>query len=95
MREADGRIQEIEDQIRKVSEDKKQINYEVSIHKNNIVFRLKMKYANHDVDIFLDRDYLLTARTGKKGIIKITKNNKIGKLIMNAINRGEALGLFV
>ena len=94
VRDADDSISEIEDQIRMVREDKQQVNYDVAIYKSNITFMLSQEYANRDIDIYLDGDYLLTARTGKKGIIKISKNNKIGHLIVKAINSGEKLGLF-
>ena len=46
-----------------------------------------------DVDILLDEDYLLTVKVSKKGIIKINKNNKIGKIIVNSLNMGERLRL--
>ncbi|MFH1506684.1 MAG: PINc/VapC family ATPase [archaeon] len=95
VREIDERTREIDDQIKMVREDKKQVNYDVSIHKSNITFALSQSYVNSDVDIYLDGDYLLTARTSKKSIIKIAKNNKIGRMIVSAVNRGEKLGLFV
>ena len=46
-----------------------------------------------DVDIYLNEEFLMTAKAGKTGIIKVKKDNNIGKTIMDAINRGEKLNL--
>ncbi|MBI1969366.1 hypothetical protein HYS48_01615, partial [Candidatus Woesearchaeota archaeon] len=51
------------------------------------------KYANREVDILLHNDYLLSAKVGKDGILKIKKNNKFAKMLMNAINMGEEVKL--
>ena len=48
-----------------------------------------------DVDIHLNEEFLMTAKAGKTGIIKIKKNNNVGKTIMDAINRGEKLKLMI
>lgn len=83
--------------VREISEAKKETSkgqkeslpYEVSINKNNITFILSPENQNRDVDIIVSGDYLLTARVGKKGIVRIRKDNKIGKIIINALNSGE------
>ena len=48
-----------------------------------------------DVDIYVGDDYLLTAKVGKSGVIKINKKNKIGKILLDAINIGEKVRLVV
>ena len=48
-----------------------------------------------DVDIIVGDDYLLTAKVGKSGVIKINKNNKIGKILIDALNTGEKVKLVV
>ena len=40
-------------------------------------------------------DYLLTAKVGKKGKVRIRKNNKMGKIIVNAVNSGEKVELMI
>ncbi|MCX8147175.1 MAG: KH domain-containing protein, partial [Candidatus Woesearchaeota archaeon] len=73
--------------------EKENIKYEVQIGKNNIIFFLDERYKNKDVDVIVGNDYLLTAKSSKKAIIKIKKDNKIGKIIFNAINAGEEIRL--
>jgi len=50
---------------------------------------------NKDADIYVNDELLLTAKTGKTGLIKVKKNNNIGKIILDAKNRGEKIKLFV
>jgi len=69
------------------------INFTVKIHKSNLTFMLAAEYSNVDVDLFLDGEYILTARSSKKAIIKISKNNQIGKVIIDAVKYKENLEL--
>ncbi|MFH1915677.1 MAG: PINc/VapC family ATPase [Nanoarchaeota archaeon] len=62
------------------------LKYEVSINKKNITFKLGEECAEKDIFINVDGDYLLTARASKKAEIRVTKDNKIGKILIEAIN---------
>lgn len=73
--------------------EKHQLQYDVRIKKNMVVFYLDIKMQNNDVDVYVGEDFLLTAKVGKTGIIKIKKDNKIGQIIINAINGGEKVRL--
>ena len=72
-------------------EKKEEAPFTSKIGKNSITLFLDSKYSDMDADIFLDGDYLLTARIGRRGTIKITRKNKIGKLITDALNVGGKL----
>jgi predicted PilT family ATPase len=50
---------------------------------------------NKDVDVYIDDDFILTAKAGKTGVIKIKKDNNVGRLIMREINRGGKVRLLV
>ena len=86
-------VQELKkDQDRHEMDDKEKgvpVEYETQISKKNIVFHLNIKYKNKDIDIYVGSDYLLTAKAGKSGIIKISKKNKIGKMLADAIMAGD------
>ncbi|MBD3313477.1 PIN domain-containing protein [Candidatus Woesearchaeota archaeon] len=84
--------------IRSKSSDKDNIKkdiceYEAQIGKKNIVFFLMEKDKNKDVDILVNGEYLLTAKSSKKAIIKIKKDNKIGSIIIDALNSSEDVRL--
>ena len=67
------------------------IPYQVKIDKKNILLRLSPEYAYKEVDIYLDGDYLLSATASKKAMIKVIKFNKIGRIILRAVQAGEGL----
>ncbi|KHO45162.1 MAG: ATPase [archaeon GW2011_AR3] len=69
------------------------LEYEVKIMKKGVVFQLGHEAINKDVDVFVAGDYLLTAKVGKTGIIKVHKNNKIGRILVDAVNFGEKIKL--
>jgi len=74
---------------------KEEIRYEPTITKKAVVFQLDSKLKNKDVDIYIDDDYLLSAKAGKTGIIKIHKNNKIGRILTDALNMGDNVKVVV
>ena len=69
------------------------VEFEAQIGKDNIIFFLDERDRNKDIDIIVNGDYLLTAKSSKKAIIKIKRDNKIGKILVNSINTGEEIRL--
>jgi ATPase len=61
------------------------LKYEVALNKKNITFRLDESCADADVFIMVDGDYLMTAHSSKRGEIRVTKENKIGKILIDAL----------
>jgi len=78
--------------IRVLEEQEKQrkdVPYQIEQRGNSIIFFVDGKYFGKNLDIFVGKSYLLTVNVGKKGEIRIKKNNKIGKTILNALSYGE------
>jgi len=71
------------------------IEFNTEIKKKNIVFYLDIKFKNQNINIYVNDDYLLTAKSGKTGLIKIKKNNKIARILVDAINTGEKIKLML
>jgi len=69
------------------------IEFNTEIKKKNIIFYLDMQFKDKNIDIYINDDYLLTAKSGKSGLIKIKKNNKIARILVDAINAGEKIKL--
>ncbi|MDP6548234.1 MAG: PINc/VapC family ATPase [Candidatus Woesearchaeota archaeon] len=76
-------------------ENQKEVPYKFEIKKNNIIFQLDIKMQNKDVDVLLNDEFLMTAKAGKSGLIKVKKNNNVGRIILNAVNKGEKVRLVV
>lgn len=72
---------------------KKEIEYQYKIRSNMAIFYLDISMQNKDIDIYVNDDYLLTAKAGKTGLIKIKKSNKIGKILVDALNNSEKVEL--
>ncbi len=84
--------------IRELSEAKKKstktpIHYEVKHNKSNITFHLASEYANKDVDIVVENDYLLTAHSSKKADLKMTNESSMGKILVSALKKGKKVEL--
>ena len=90
-------VQELGSSNREKAQTKQQeeIPYELNIKKNGIILALDIDMQHKDVDIYLNEEFLMTAKAGKTGLIKIKKNNNVGRTIMDAINRGEKLKLMI
>ena len=67
------------------------MGYESSIGKKHIVLKVNSSLANKMVSLYHDNDYLITVLVGKDGNIKLTKGNKIGKILEDSIHTGEKI----
>jgi len=78
-----------------VEEKQENVHFELIVDKKSIIFNLSSEMQNKDIDIHVDNELLLTAKASKKSLIKIKKNNNIGKIILDAKNKGEKIQLMV
>ena len=86
-------VQELGRDDVKTKKEGREINYEINMKRKAIVFILDIKMQNNDVDIFIGDTFLLTVKTSSMGLINIKKGNKIGQILLNAINSGEKVRL--
>ena len=47
--------------------------------------------SGRDIDIYINDDILMSAKVGSGGVLKIHKRNKIGRILLDAINFGEKI----
>jgi|TARA_B100001971_G_scaffold177102_1_gene171384 ATPase len=76
-------------------EKQEEVPYDLNVKKNSIIFQLDIDMQNKDVDVYLNDEFLMTAKAGKSGLIKVKKNNNVGRVILKAISKGEKVKLFV
>ena len=77
------------------AKEQREIPFEISHKKNQLLVELGMDMQNRDVDIYVGDEFILSAKAGKTGLIKIKKSNNIGRRLMNALNKKEKLRLVV
>lgn len=84
-------VEEIGGGTDKKTEEKKgtEVPFEMKIDKKSIIFELGMRMQNKDVDIYLDDEFILTAKAGITGNIRIKKQNNIGRVIVNETQAGR------
>ena len=70
-----------------------EIPYEIGTKKNSILLDLGINMQYKDVDVYIGSGFILTAKAGKTGLIKIKKSNNIGRVIMKAMDAGEKIRL--
>jgi ATPase len=73
---------------------KKELQYDMRVKSKSINFFLDIMMQNADVDVYVEDEFLLAAKAGKSGIIKIKKENPIGRRILKALQSGEKIRLF-
>ena len=72
---------------------KQEINFSSQVTKKYVQFLPVEDYIKEEVDIYLNGQYIMSAKVGKKNILKINKNNKVGRILVNAVNKGENIEL--
>ena len=65
------------------------LRYRVDESKHNLVLELGTEGANASVDISLDGEFLLTAHASKRGKVKLTKKNKLVRIMCEAMDAGK------
>lgn len=89
-------VQELAKRKRIEGKDQKQvIEFEPRFARRNIVLKINPKYANKDIDVYVEGEYVLTIKSGKKGIIRVKKSSEPGKIISSAIRNKEKIELKV
>jgi ATPase len=74
-------------------EEKQDISFSSQVSKKYVQFMPVENYVKEEVDVYLNGQYLMSAKVGKKNIVKINKKNKVGKILVDAINTGEKIEL--
>ncbi|MBI2134317.1 Flp pilus assembly complex ATPase component TadA [Candidatus Woesearchaeota archaeon] len=75
------------------SGEKQVVAFDAQFSKKHVVLSVDEALANKNVNVFIEDDYVMTANVGKKGIVKISMKNKIGKMIAESVNMGNKVRL--
>src|SRR3989338_683602 len=78
-----------ERQAGKNEEAKNELPYQIDTKKNSVLFDFGINMQHKDVDVYVGDEFILTAKAGKTGLIKIKKSNNIGRMIIKAMNSGQ------
>ena len=73
----------------------KNIEFTAKIIRKNVVFEVDEIYATKNVNVYIDNDFVISVNVGGKGLLKLSRKNKLGKLITEAVNDGNRVKLTV
>src|SRR3989338_6710454 len=82
-------------QVKGAAKENKEVPFELNFKKNNILIEMGLDMQNKDVNIYVGEEFILSAKAGKTGSIKIKKNNPIGRRLMEGMNKREKIRLVV
>ncbi|MBW2988438.1 PINc/VapC family ATPase, partial [Candidatus Woesearchaeota archaeon] len=71
----------------------KSLNFDLNINDKRLIFKLGGKYANKDLDIYIDDTFLFSAKVGKDGKIKLNRKSDLAEAIVDAINSAQEINL--
>ncbi|HJX05080.1 MAG TPA: PINc/VapC family ATPase [Candidatus Nanoarchaeia archaeon] len=65
--------------------------YQAMVDKKNIILRLTPEHSYKEVDIYLGGQFLMSATSSKKSMIKIAKHHAVARELLKAVQAGEQL----
>ena len=76
-------------------EDEKEVAYSVTETKKAIIFNVESNLIGKMVTGYANGMYLFNAQVGKKGELRVNKKGKLGKNVINILDRNEKIELMV
>jgi len=74
---------------------RKEIPCDVKIKKKGVILDLGIKMQSKDVDVYVDDEFIMSAKAGSTGLIKIKKNNQIGRELIKSMSSGKRIKVFI
>ena len=82
-------------EVKGTAKEQKEVPFELNFKKNQLMIEMGIDMQNKDIDIYANEEFILSAKAGKTGTIKIKKSNNIGRRLMEALSRKEKLRMVV
>jgi ATPase len=76
------------------SQPQQEVSYEVVRASKNLVFNLESSAVGKDISIFVNGEYMLSAKVSNNSRLKIKARSDIGKDIMQALNTGKDVKIY-
>jgi ATPase len=73
----------------------KEIPYRVTGSGKHVEFLLGDQFSGKDVNIYVNDEYLATFAVSQKGVVRVKKSNKLGKVLIDALDHNEKISFVV
>jgi ATPase len=70
------------------------VPFEVNVKRKALELYVDSRFANRELDVYIGDEFIVELHVGKRAMVKIRKDNNIGKAILNALNRDEEIKIF-
>jgi ATPase len=67
------------------------LGFNAKVDKKNVMLDVGGNNSDLDVDIYVDNEFLLSAKSSKRGIINISLGNAFGKMLYGCLSTGRAV----
>ncbi|MBU2561688.1 MAG: PINc/VapC family ATPase [Nanoarchaeota archaeon] len=74
--------------------DGEPVPYQLNVKKNALELYVDSRFANRQLDVYVGDEFLVELHVGKKAMVKIKKDNNIGKALLNSMNRKGEIRVF-
>lgn len=72
----------------------KPVQHEFNVKKKAIELYVDSKFADSELDLYIRDEFVAELHVGKRAMIKIKKDNNVGRLIMNAMKNHEEIMIY-
>ncbi len=70
------------------------VPFELNVKKKSIDLYVDSHFANSDMDLYIGDEFMVELHVGKKSMIKIKKDNNVGKAIIKAMNKEGEIRIY-
>lgn len=72
----------------------KPVQHEFNVKKKSVELYVDSKFADSELDLYVGDEFVAELHVGKKAMVKIKKDNSVGRLILKALKKGEDIRIF-
>ena len=70
------------------------VPFELNVQRKALELYVDSRFASRELDVYIGNEFIVELHVGKRAMVKIRKDNNIGKVLLNALNRGEEIKIF-
>lgn len=81
----------VQERAKRRKSDKQELKFSVETTAKDLILKLKAGNEDKSVDIFIEDDFLMSAKASKKGIIKMSLTSGLSKVLFNAVKDKKSI----
>jgi len=70
------------------------VPFEFNVKKKSVDLYVDSAYSNADLDLYIGDEFIVELHVGAKAVVKIKKDNNVGKAILSALKRNDEIRIY-